>query len=659
LEDDVSRLSLLLTLIGTLLAGLALAPFLTPRAGAQPQGIHKIQHVVIIMQENRSFDSYFGTYPGADGIPMQNGVPSVCVPDPRANSCVQPFHDLKDENGGGPHDAVAAAADVDAGKMDGFITEQQGGASAACTPADDPMCPTPAARPTPDVMGYHDGGDIPNYWAYAKNFVLQDHMYEPVASWSFPQHLFLVSGWSAKCAGGNPMACANAIQGPPQRSAASPTPFAWTDITYLLAKNGITWGYYLDHGAGALAFGGGGVPLIWNTLPGFQDVHSDNQVDNVQNLDNLYVQLKNGTLPNVSWIMPDLADSEHPPALVSQGQSYVTNIVNSIMQSPEWDSTAIFVSWDDWGGFYDHVTPPAVDSLGYGLRVPGLVISPYARQGYIDHQTLSHDAYLKFIEDDFLGGRRLDPKTDGRPDSRPGVRENASQLGDLSAEFDFDQLPRAPLLLPLKPTTDLIAPAKPPQFGSGTANPTCPTLSTGSSSSATACSLLAYGRVTAINGAGVTITTPVGTSLVVTLDANATLTPRAAPAKRAGFRAGDYAAFYGSAPGATTAARVLYALSPMPVIARQYAAGQTGSGKSPSSSVTFTGIVNWSSPTVVQIRIASGRLVNIDLTSSTMYLADGQPIFSTPELIAHEPIRVVAHHNANGSYTAVRVVLLS
>ena len=125
------------------------------------------------------------------------------------------------------------------------------------------------------------------------------------------------------------------------------------------------------------------------------------------------------------------------------------------MQGPEWDSTAIFLAWDDWGGFYDHVVPPKVDQNGYGLRVPGLVINPYARPGYIDHQTLSFDAYAKFIEDDFLGGQRLDLQTDGRPDPRPDVRENASELGTLVGDFDFSQLPRPPLLLPPYPLPGL------------------------------------------------------------------------------------------------------------------------------------------------------------------------------------------------------------
>jgi phospholipase C len=140
--------------------------------------------------------------------------------------------------------------------------------------------------------------------------------------------------------------------------------------------------------------------------------------------------------------------SEHPPARVSVGQHYVTGVINSIMKSPAWESTAIFVAWDDWGGFYDHLVPPkAKDGLGYGLRVPGLVISPYAKKGYVDKQVLSFDAYAKLIEDLFLDGQRLDPATDGRPDPRPEVREDELMLGDLLKDFDFTQAPRPPMLL--------------------------------------------------------------------------------------------------------------------------------------------------------------------------------------------------------------------
>ena len=140
----------------------------------------------------------------------------------------------------------------------------------------------------------------------------------------------------------------------------------------------------------------------------------------------------------MSWITPSQDVSEHPAAAISSGQSYVTSLINAAMRGPDWDSTAIFVGWDDWGGFYDHVRPPKIDVNGYGLRVPSLVISPYARKGVVDHQTLTFDAYLKFVEDDFLASKRLDPKTDGRPDRRPTVRETVKMLGDLTKDFDFN-----------------------------------------------------------------------------------------------------------------------------------------------------------------------------------------------------------------------------
>jgi phospholipase C len=193
------------------------------------------------------------------------------------------------------------------------------------------------------------------------------------------------------------------------------------------------------------------IPGIWNPLPAFDTVKQDGQLSQVQTVDQFFTAAKNGTLPAVSWIVPNSKVSEHPPASISDGQAYVTGLINAAMQSPDWNSTVIFLAWDDWGGFYDHVAPPTIDQNGYGMRVPGLMISLYARQGLIDHQTLSFDAYLKFIEDIFLGGQRLDPKTDGRPDPRPTVRENVTQLGDLLQEFDFSQQPLPPLILSLHP----------------------------------------------------------------------------------------------------------------------------------------------------------------------------------------------------------------
>ncbi len=141
-------------------------------------GIHKIKHIIVIMQENRSFDSYFGTFPGADGIPMANGVPTVCVPDPLTNQCVKPYHDSQDLNGGGPHGEVNATADINNGKMNGFIAQAEHGRK-GCLNTDNPVCTNTKSI---DVMGYHDAREIPNYWKYAQDFVLQDHMFESDAS---------------------------------------------------------------------------------------------------------------------------------------------------------------------------------------------------------------------------------------------------------------------------------------------------------------------------------------------------------------------------------------------------------------------------------------------------------------------------------------------
>ncbi|MDQ6729068.1 MAG: phospholipase [Actinomycetota bacterium] len=431
--------------------------------------IHRIKHVVIIMQENRSFDQYFGTYPGVDGIPA-----GVCVPDPRNGSCVRPFHDSADKNFGGPHSQSNATADIAGGQMNGFVGQAEKGNG--CT-GNNPNC-SPCASITQsrciDVMGYHDAREIPNYWTYAEQFVLQDRMFEPNASWSLPEHLYQVSEWSAFCT--NPfeaLSCTNALQNPnPPGVPLSQTPlYAWTDMTYLLHRAGVNWGYYVFNGTEpdcqndssvtcAPVAQGPTTPGIWNPLPHFADVQQDGQLGNVQTLSNFFTAAQAGTLPAVSWIDPNGKVSEHPAALVSAGQTYVTGLINAIMRSPDWNSTAVFLSWDDWGGFYDHVVPPVVDANGYGLRVPGMVISPYARSGYIDHQTLSHDAYNKFIEDAFLGGQRLDPATDGRPDPRPGVREANPLLGNLRADFNFSQPPRAPLILPVHPAPGL--PSTPP-----------------------------------------------------------------------------------------------------------------------------------------------------------------------------------------------------
>jgi phospholipase C len=437
----------------------SLVVYLTPSTFDLSAARAKIKHIIVIMQENRSFDHYFGTFPGANGIPRVNGVPTVSNYDPISKRNIKPYHDTADVNAGGPHGNPAETTCVDKGAMNGFIVSAVGGKAIVDTN-------NPAKKGDTSVMEWHDAREIPNYWTYADSFVLQDRIFEPNASWSLPDHLFMISGWSARCTNpSDPMSCTSDINNPGNgtTSMGDTAKWAWTPITYLLHNGGVSWAYYLTEGyepdcpsgdedciPGTLK---AKVPSIWNPLPNFTYVenHPLQQLSRIQVIDSFFAAAKAGTLPAVCWICPENAISEHPPASIHAGQAYVTGLINAVMNSPDWNSSAIFLTWDDWGGFYDHVVPPAVDQNGFGLRVPGMVISPYARKGFIDHQVLSHDAYLKFIEDIFLTGARLDPATDGRADSRPTVREKLPQLGELIRDFDFAQAARKPLILPINP----------------------------------------------------------------------------------------------------------------------------------------------------------------------------------------------------------------
>src|SRR5215470_5219566 len=343
-----------------------------------PAGIHKIKHVIIIMQENRSFDSYFGTYRGTAGFRMRHGAPWACVPD-MGGHCVRPYHDRADVNGGGPHSYYAAVQDISSGAMNGFIRAAVA-AKKTCRLAFDPAC---AASGRSDVMGYHTAAEVPNYWAYARHFVLADHMFEPVKSWSLPEHLYLVSGWSATCRTPSPMSCHTSAVKPyslsrfdramlhQQRTGQSAITLAWTDITWLLAAHHVSWAYYIQSGTQPdcansaqetcmPASQSAQTPGMWNPLPLFEDVHQDHQLGNIMPLHDYFRAAKTGTLPAVSWVIPSGRNSEHPPASVHRGQAYVTAVINAAMKSPDWKSTAIFLSWDDWGGFYDGVQPPQV-----------------------------------------------------------------------------------------------------------------------------------------------------------------------------------------------------------------------------------------------------------------------------------------------------------
>lgn len=391
-----------------------------------PPGLEKIEHFVFIMQENRAFDEYFGTYPGADGIPK-----GVCLKDPVGGGCVAPYHDTNDVNRGGPHGWDNAHADIDNGRMDGFVAEAYKGKSdkgqGPCRPPA-PDC-TPGKDPR-DVMGYHDFHEIPNYWNYARLYVLQDHMFESVASYSLPAHLYMLAAQSGGYTGKNQK---------------MPSTYNFPEITELLTSGKIDWKYYVTSGklpdtedaevVGTMAMQEQNPHkyTLWNPLPAFPQVKNDPaQFGRLVDTSQFYKDAKEGRLPQVSWVIPSSNVSEHPPAGVKEGMAYVTGLVNAVMQGPDWDTTAIFISWDDWGGFYDHVAPPKVDEFGYGIRVPGIVISPYAKQGYIDHNTYSFESWLKVVEERF------------------GVKSMTARdtlAGDMLQAFDFSQKPRLPVIL--------------------------------------------------------------------------------------------------------------------------------------------------------------------------------------------------------------------
>src|SRR6266568_2042468 len=266
---------------------------------AANSGIHKIKHIIFITQENRSFDNYFGTFPGAVGIPK-----GVCAPDPRNGGCRRPWVDHHNSNGNNPHAEEPFKIDYNGGKMNGFVRA-----------AEEKLCKPKPAKCHPDVMGYHVASDIPNYWRYAKNFVLQDHFFEAAGSWSLPSHLYQVSAWSGKCRRTGVARSCYGTDMPPERLPNRQTPFAWTDITWLLHRHGVRWAYYLDHGAVTVSLGNPtGTSIHFNPLPGFTDVHKDGQLGSMRPLKVFYRAAKAGTLPKVSWVAPDFRDSEHGPA---------------------------------------------------------------------------------------------------------------------------------------------------------------------------------------------------------------------------------------------------------------------------------------------------------------------------------------------------------
>lgn len=392
-----------------------------PRKDAPP-GIEKINHIVWIIQENRSFDNYFGTYPGADGIPQGTCLPVL----PGSSRRIKPFL-VEGAAMDGPacdlsHEWDQAHAAFDHGAMDGFVW----------------------AEGTPFTMAHLDGTDIPNYWDYARHFTLADRFFSSLNGPSMPNHVYTVAATSGGLIDNVCSGKKNELE-TLKDMMDDPDGFSFASIVKRFTGQNVSWKYYVEttkqkppepdpcHVRDPQPQQLG----LWNPLPGFKSIRDDSALmSRLVNETEYYSDLEQGTLPQVSWLIPDFQDSEHPPESVQQGMWRVTSLVNALMKSRYWDDSVIFLTWDDYGGFYDHVSPPEVDAFGYGPRVPLLVISPYSKPGYITSQVGDFTSILRFIEERF-DLQRLTMRDD--------------RANDMADAFDFSQKPNPPLIISVPP----------------------------------------------------------------------------------------------------------------------------------------------------------------------------------------------------------------
>lgn len=389
-----------------------------PGGTRSPQKIQSpddiIQHVVIIVQENRSFDNLFNGFPGADTA--TSGTLST-------GRTVQMHARNLDAMGDLPHQHAAFVQDYDGGKMDGFDIAAE-----------------KAGIPYQRIFSYVPRSQVQAYWTLAQTYALADRMFQSNSGPSFPAHLYLIAGQSAY-SDENPFDQAF-MSNPAQWSCGAPAGttvdtmlpssapgpkvypcFDFPTLADELAQNGLTWRYYApkigtDVGYQWSAFSAVGHifknPAAWKNV-----VSPETQV---------LTDASSGNLPDVTWIAPKLVNSDHAQdsARVGGGPDWVASVVNAIGKSPAWNKTAIFITWDDWGGFYDHVVPPSVDAMGLGFRVPLIVVSPYAKRGYVSHVTHEFGSILRFAEETF---------------DLPSLGTRDAVSDDLRDMFDFTQPP--------------------------------------------------------------------------------------------------------------------------------------------------------------------------------------------------------------------------
>jgi phospholipase C len=419
--------------LGTSAGGPTWDPLPPMRMGTRPQPVNAasfstrwpIKHVVFIVKENRTFDHMFGRFPGANGVTVGDDQGGQ-RPLTRAYDKLPARDDIV-------HCYPCALQAWDHGKMDGFATVSQAAEMYSYT------------QYRPD--------QIPNYWAWAKRYVLADNFFSSAQGPSFPNHLFTIAATS----GGvhdNPVQDQGVLE---QRHRSTGLTKAWGcdsigtgyvevetsegaiqkvppcfDFTTegdLLSGAGIPWAYY-----SATEYENG---YLWSAYDAVRHIRDDPEVwqRHIFPVTGLLQDISDDRLPPVTWVTPLFPLSDHPEYSMCWGENWTTKVVDAIMQSPMWKSTAIFLTWDDYGGFYDHVPPPQVDRFGFGIRVPLIVISPYAKQGYVDHTLGEFSSVLRFIEDNW-GLRQLTH------------RDVAAR--DLSEAFDFGQRVRPPDPLPLR-----------------------------------------------------------------------------------------------------------------------------------------------------------------------------------------------------------------
>ena len=379
-------------------------------APARVDATTPIQHLVVLLQENHTFDNYFGTFPGADGIPAGTCMP-VDPSSPSSSQCIAPFHIGSNDVALGDldHSSATHAKQYNGGEMNGFVAalneRRQDGRLA---------------------MGYYDDRDLPYYWYLAKNYVLFDRFFSSASDGSPKNHMYAVAAStllkrSAQTSGGTA-----ALR--PTIDQTAPTIFDRLD------EQGISWKFYVQNYEPKLTYrtvdqypGNRASQVIWVPL-----LNIDRFIDNpklsshIVDSSEYYEDLKNGTLPAVSYFAPSGA-SEHPPGSIASGERAVRDLINALSRSTSWPTSAFVLTYDDWGGWYDHVAPPQVDADGYGFRVPALLISPYSRVGTIDHTQLDFTSILRFIEDNY----GLAPLT-----------QRDAAAATLASAFDFQAAPR-------------------------------------------------------------------------------------------------------------------------------------------------------------------------------------------------------------------------